>query len=254
MKVVVTPFDSRMRNFLKVMSGGRDVETLIMEGGVATLGQLIAQRWIKLLDNVSHKGWASKYAKSINVVRSGPAALTIMASGMFTNFVENGIERWDMTKTIPPGKDFRIVAFQHFNPKALQRAAMPPEVYERVRGLAKGKSLKGIPMKAAEVAKGYTASIYEGMKKFGAAGHSQYKTFRVMRRREDLVKQGKEKGGDIGQAITSKWFYPKIEKEPVFPKIVREVPGLANKAFAQVTLDVANHFKAMIRATQQKGA
>lgn len=92
------------------------------------------------------------------------------------------------------GRYYLNVPFRHSVPRTgagitstAARAMMPTSVYARARGLQPGQRLGGAgltayqPRYAPNVRPGHThASIYAGMQKQGAPGHSQYMTFRRM--------------------------------------------------------------------------
>jgi hypothetical protein len=231
MVITVTPYSPEAARYLANMRDGKGFGSEIMEELVADAGANVVKRWTDDIKTKANKpGWGNRYADSISIVRSSEFALKITAGGMFANLVESGVRRWDMKKSLKPGET-RVIPFRHFTPTARQRSAMPAHIYEQVRKLRGGR-LKGIPMSASEVAKGYLSSIFEGMKRYGKYGgrRGEYMTFRTMSFSLPEAEEARKKG--IRQ--TPKWWYPEIPKSPVYKGVVSAVPSILRKTLTEL--------------------
>ena len=191
----------------------------LLATAVARTTARIYYEWRKRIDErANREHWGRHYSASMNIKRLGDLSMRITAEGLFVGLVEDGVRSWDMKKKlVSPANPVRRIAFRHFTPQVTTRTSgvMPQSIYDAAKKLRGRRALteidgKTIEMTAAEKAKGYTASIYYGMRKLGAVGHSQYMTFRTIT--FFPPKDPKKRG-----SWQSKWIYPSVPASPIFP-------------------------------------
>jgi hypothetical protein len=154
--------------------------------------------------------------------------------------------RWAQARTARRSKQgvwYMAVPFRHNIPRTgagitsqAARTMMPQAVYNRARHLRPGQRLsnEGLPAyqprHAPNVRPGEArTSIYAGMRKQGATGHTQYMTFRT---------------------ITSQspgWHIPALPPQPIAATVARETtPAVIQRVSAAFAADVAHQLQARL--------
>jgi len=182
------------------------------------------REWVKMVDSSSSKeGWKKKYRDSINIdAQENPLEVSVSASGMFVNFVEDGVKRFDMkigllngpkVRFNDKGEPYNIVFFRKGVPTSTRVNPMPKPIYKMAKKLGKSDIMKRYRVVGIgdEKRKLYTKAdklkgksrddIYGGLLKTGSPGHSVYGTFRIVSKRS------------VG------WIYPGVPASPVYSKL-----------------------------------
>jgi len=193
----------------------------------------VMSEWVKAVRECSSKeGFKAQYIKSINIDRQvNVMEATVSAGGMFVNFVESGIRRFDMkpgllagpkARVNAKGEPYNIIFMRKGTPGTARLSQMPRNVYTAVKEMDKGEVQKryrviGVGDKAPLVQStnlkqrihsrgaatygGGKKDIYKGMVKTGSPGHTAYGTFRIVSKNS--------KG----------WIHPGVPAAPVFDKL-----------------------------------
>jgi len=190
--------------------------------------------WVKAVRNCSSKsGWKDAYIKTINIERqTDPLESTVSAHGMFMNFVEKGVKRFDMKPGIlngpkarrnAKGEPYNIIFIRKGAPGTARISQMSSETYTTVKQMDKGEADKRyrvigvgdkVPLMQATNLKqrvhSQGAARYEGkgkmdtaagMVKAGSKGQTQYGTFRIVTKN------------------STGWIFPGVAASPVHSKL-----------------------------------
>lgn len=182
---------------------------------------IVLREWVDSVDKSTAKeGWKKNYVKSINIEpQSNLSESVVSAEGMFVNFVEKGIKKFDMkpgllkSDKVKPGKNgpYIIVSFRHGTPGSQHMGPTMPKEIHRAMQKIKGNLLQH-RIRSIRGLKDYKLpSKYKGMIKQTVEGHEQYRTFRV------VTKDSKG------------WMYPGATAVPVYNKVKQSVKNKIRK-------------------------
>lgn len=189
----------------------------------------IRTEWLDEIDKADvPEGHKISYAKTIQIdadINSDYTARVMVRGGgnLFSNLVEFGADRFDMkigllksnkAKMSKEGYKYLIIPFKHFTPGALQKNVLPKSLYEKVKKLKFGKSMKKgkfnlntgeeKDIQTYKKKEEHRKGLYEGITKVGRKGHAGYMTFRVVSEKSDA----------------SSWWHPGFRASPVYKKVV----------------------------------
>jgi len=205
----------------------------------------VMSEWVKAVKSAkiigkkgsSYTSWKNSYIKAIKMEKqTDPLKATISAEGMYVNFVENGIKRFDMktgflngpkARRNAKGEPYNIIFIRKGAPSTARISQMPSNVYTSVKQMDKGEANKRyrvigvgdkVPLMQATNLKQRVhssgAARYAGkgkkdksagMVKGGSKGHTQYGTFRIVTKNS--------KG----------WIFPRIKGAKVFDNLVEKI-------------------------------
>ena len=185
-----------------------------LKNAILKSGNHLLRKWVDTVKNAKSKeGWKRKYMEAIQLSRTGPLTISVMAEkNLYVSLVEEGRRRMDMkdpgegwlsgekVKTNKKGQPYLVIPFRHGVPGS-RRNPMPKSVHDKIKSMtgdeisrryrvagatASGrKRYTGMPARFGatgmpKLKKHHTASIYAGMVRTGGARHGQYYTFRVL--------------------------------------------------------------------------
>lgn len=199
---------------------------------VAALGQQVWMNAVKgrSLPGMTYDVHDPAYAQAIanhNAVQITSDGVVLAPSYERAQEYEDGIEPYDMkpgflanaTKESKDGDRYRVVPFRHGTPGQSGEGVgfatiMPEEVYDVARTLEDGEE---IVQDGGEITKPqlatmsapytHTASLYQGMRKYGKKGASRYMTFRTV----------SEASG------TNSWHHPGKPANPIVEAVGQEI-------------------------------
>lgn len=227
MKVFILQQQESLAKMINLI-GGKNLPGLQM--AVRKAANIVLRTWIEKIGQADTKeGWKRRYKQDVNIDRQiDPLKVSVSASGLFMNLVEEGVKRFSIKDGLlngpharinKKGEPYNIVFFRAGTPKAHSISPMPVGIYKVAKKLDKkdvekryrvigvgGKTplMKGGNLQ--ERTKTKTKQLkrkdkYGGLVKMGSLGHTQYGTFRVVSKNS--------KG----------WIHPGVPAAPVFPKL-----------------------------------
>ena len=263
MRVFVTSQGSALAGLINLL-GKKHMPGLQNAVQVAT--NKVLKAWVTgVKESGSKEGWKREYIKSINIDRdTAPLESSVSASGMFMNFVEEGVKRFDMKPGLLNGPKARmgengpynIVFFRKGVPASKTITPMPRSIYQLAQKLDKGEvdkryrvigiggagpfttaNLKSKIYKTETARLGSTPKkhwkkgkdIYKGLVKTGSAKHTVYGTFRVVTKN------------------STGWIHPGVPASPVFKSITNkmqpEIKKILQEGLSQDILSGLKHLK-----------
>jgi len=233
-KIYLTQEGTPLSDLISIL-GSKRLPGLVQSIRIAT--NEVMREWVKSVENSNAKdGWKRKYKESINIDKqTDPMEASVSAKGMFVNFVEKGVKRFDMKPGLlhgpharrnEKGEPYNIIFMRKFTPAAHQVSAMPKAVYAVVKKLDKndirkryrvtgihgttplmsGTSLQSRVYTKPAVYKGASGKdIYGGLVKTGSPRHTVYGTFRIVSKN------------------STGWIYPGAQAVPIYPNLKRRM-------------------------------
>jgi hypothetical protein len=229
LKISLTP-DSKQLNKIITFLGKSYFPNAI--ASLHSAANYVQKIWVdKIRNSNAKRGWKPGYINSISIFSKDTFSTEVSASGRNVNFIENGIQRFDMKEN--RGKKggllyspqpnhpervgrFRVIYMRKDTPQSNSSTAMPNVIYSKASKLPFDRPLTNITsIKFTNKAKmtgkqknDLEAGYYEGLIKSKKGG---YGTFRIISKNS--------KG----------WIYPGVQAVKIYPIVAKEVPIEAKK-------------------------